>query len=258
MTTTTTTTTTTATKTATKAATRTAPIYPVILRVLAVEATPLVREGLRIAIGQATGLGWLGATASAQAVRASLPRLRPHVVLLDSTLDPRGEFIRDLVAADTALTVVALLGDRQPVVEYLRTAQQAGAHGLVARAATPANLAAAILRAHSTRWFVDPGLARPAPRALPAPTAPVERIEQRVEPTVSVALSGRQRQILDMIADGMSSVTIAEKLVVSPETVRTHIKQLLRRLGAKDRAHAVARAYQLGVLAAPNGLVQRG
>ena len=220
---------------------------PATLRVLAAEATPLVREGLRIAIGQATGLGWLGATASAHGVRDSLPRLRPDVLLLDSTLDPHGGLIRTLVEANPRLTVVAMLGDRQPADQYLRTARLAGAHGLVARAATPAGLAAAILRAHSTRWFVDPDLDRPAQR--PAPVKPVPALEH--------PLSGRQLQILTMIADGMSSVTIAERLVVSPETVRTHIKQLLRRLEAKDRAHAVARAYQLGVLDAPTGLPQQ-
>lgn len=212
------------------------------LRVLGAVATPLVREGLRIAIGQASGLVWLGATANVHAVRGSLGQLRPQVVLLDNALDPRGELIRSLGAADPTVTVVALLDDRAVVDEYVRIAKAAGAHGVVAASATPARLAAAIRNAHHSRWFVDPELVKI--RIDVRPPVPVP---------AATALSERQRQVLDMIADGMSSVTIAERLMVSPETVRSHIKLLLRRLGAKDRAHAVSRAYQLGVLAAPDG-----
>lgn len=213
------------------------------LRVLAVEATPLVCEGLRSVIEHTAGMRWLGATASPRAVRAGLPQLHPDVVILDSALDPRGDVIRELVGADPALTVVALLDDQQRTAGYLHAARVAGAHGLLRRGTAPAGLVAAIIRAHNSRRFVDPGLvpvngATPAPRPRPA-SGP------------QTVLSVRQRQILDMIAAGMSSPAIAEKLVVSPETVRTHIKQLLRRLDARDRAHAVARAYQLGVLPAP-------
>ncbi|HWC82842.1 MAG TPA: response regulator transcription factor [Pseudonocardiaceae bacterium] len=215
-----------------------APAAPNSLPVLAVQATPLIRDGLRIAIGKTTGLTWTGCTADVHAVRASLPRLRPRVVLLDSALDPDGSLIRELTKADSTLTVVVLLDDRQSVAGYARIAKMAGARGVVAATATPANLVAAILSAHRSPWFVDPDLVR------------VPKFER---PFVSstpgtVALSERQRQILGMIMDGMGSAAIAERLVVSPETVRSHVRLLLRRLGARDRAHAVARAYQLGVV----------
>jgi DNA-binding NarL/FixJ family response regulator len=208
------------------------------LRVLAVEATPLVREGLRKVIEQAAGLRWLGATGSPHAVRGGLPRLHPNVVVLDSALDPRGGLIHDLVTANAELTVVALLNDHHRTATYLRIAQSAGAHGLVRRSTAPETLVAAILRAHYTRWFVDPDL-------VPVPGTPPEH---RPIDSTDTLLSARQRQVLDLIAAGLNSQGIAEKLVVSPETVRTHIKQLLRRLEARDRAHAVSRAYQLGVL----------
>lgn len=209
------------------------------LRVVALEATPLVREGLRLVIQQAGGLVWLGATGSPHAVRGGLPRLRPDVAILDSALDPRAGLIRDLADADPTLTVVALLNDPQRTADYMRTARVAGAHGLVRRGTAPANLVAAIVRARSTRWFVDPSL-------IPANGLPAR---PRPSGGPNDLLSVRQRQVLDMIAGGMSSPDIAAKLVVSQETVRTHTKQLLRRLGATGRAHAVARAYQLGLLA---------
>jgi DNA-binding NarL/FixJ family response regulator len=61
-------------------------------------------------------------------------------------------------------------------------------------------------------------------------------------------LSPRQREVLELLAAGMTSAAIAERLVVSVETVRTHVKGLLRRLGAKDRTHAISLAYQRGLL----------
>jgi DNA-binding NarL/FixJ family response regulator len=69
-----------------------------------------------------------------------------------------------------------------------------------------------------------------------------------VETEHRMPLSDRQRQILRLIAQGRRNGDIAESLFVSVETVRTHVKEILRRLGAHDRAHAVARGYEAGLL----------
>jgi DNA-binding NarL/FixJ family response regulator len=206
------------------------------LRVVAIDETPLVRVGLRLVIEQQAGLHWLGATDSHTALRTGLPRLRPHVVLVDGAVDPDGCLVRDLIDGDSALTVVALLHDHQRSAASLRAIRLAGAHGLVRREAPPADLVRAIVAAHANRWFVDPGLAEPD-----------NREREPVEPL----LTPRQQQILGMIANGMTESAITEQLVVSQDTVRSHIKHLRRRLGARDRAHAIARAYCLGVLPMP-------
>lgn len=207
------------------------------LRVVAIDETPLVRVGLRLVIEQQRGLLWLGATDSGTALRTGLSRLRPHVVLVDGAADPHGALVRDLIAANPALTVVALLHDHQRSAASLREIRLAGAHGLVRREAAPADLVRAIGSAHTNRWFVDPGLAEPDRHP------PCEDVRQLLTP--------RQHEILRMIANGMTETAITEQLVVSQDTVRSHIKHLRRRLGARDRAHAIARAYSLGVLPGP-------
>lgn len=209
------------------------------LRVVAVDATPLVRAGLRTVIEHAAGLHWLGAVEHPQTMLAALTKVRPHIVILDSAVDPLGTLIRDLIATAPAPTVVALFDEHHRSAAHLRTARVAGAHGMVRHDATPTRLVTAIRHAHATGRFVDPDL-------VPAD-------EPRQRPASAPLLTSRQREVLDMIAEGMSEGAIAARLVVSQDTVRSHIKHLRQRLGAKDRAHAVARGYHLGVLPAPVG-----
>lgn len=207
------------------------------VRVAAVDAIPLVREGLRMVIDQAAGLHWLGATRNPQAMRDRVRELRPHVVIVDSAVDPRGELVRDLVAADAGIAVLTLFRDQHCTPASVRAAQSAGARGLLRWDTDPAALVAAIRSARTSRRFVDPGLAP----LTSAPTQPEPAPDSQL-------LTARQSQVLTMIAEGLSERDIADTLLVSHDTVRTHIKQMRQRLGARDRAHAVARGYLLGLL----------
>ncbi|MEV8442429.1 response regulator transcription factor [Actinosynnema sp. NPDC051121] len=203
---------------------------PPALGVVAVEGNPLVREGLRDVLRRA-GLRWIGAT--------STPRV-PHdvrvdVVLVDSALDPNAALIRTLVRGRSTPTVLALVDDVRPTSDFPRVAEAAGAHGLVSLRAEPVALVTAILRAHHARRS---SARTPAP-ATPDATRP------------PAALSPRQLQVLTLIADGLTAPDIAGALAVGTETVRTHIKGLLQKLGAKDRTHAVSIAYRTGVLPPP-------
>ncbi|AHH98797.1 response regulator transcription factor [Kutzneria viridogrisea] len=210
-----------------------------ILRVLAIDATPLVRVGLRIVIEQAAGLEWLGATDNPNELRRGLSTLLPHIVIVDGAVDPYGHLVRDLVGENPRLTVVALLHDHQRTDVWLRTVRDAGAHGVVRRDAAPSSLVTAVVSAYTTRRFIDPGL----------------RVAGHRGPdNADTLLTPRQHEILRMIASGIREATIAEKLFVSPATVRTHIKQLRGRLGARDRAHAIARAFSLGLLPLPTNV----
>jgi len=212
------------------------PVTPV--RVLAVDATPLVRHGLRTVIQHATGLQWLGAVDRPEAIQAALRTARPHVVIVGSTVDLVDGLVRDLAAAEPVPTVIALLDEHHRSPDHVRAARIAGAHGVVRHDVTPQGLVAAIQQAHTIGRYVDPGLTMIAP-SRPRPAGADE------------LLTKRQREVLELIAHGMNEGAIATRLVVSPDTVRSHIKHLRRRLGARDRAHAVARGYHLGVLPMP-------
>lgn len=202
------------------------------LRVLAVDATPLVRHGLRTVIQQTPGLTWLGAVDRPQAIHAASRTTRPDVVIVGSTVDPDSELIQDFAGP---VTVVALLDEHHRTAEHLRAARIAGAHALVSHDVTPHGLVAAIQQANTFGRYVDPDL---TPVTTPRPRTS----------TADDLLTKRQREVLELIAHGMNEGAIATRLVVSPDTVRSHIKSLRRRLGARDRAHAVARGYHLGVL----------
>ncbi|MER5261890.1 response regulator transcription factor [Actinosynnema sp. NPDC002837] len=217
-------------------------VGPGVVGVAAVVATPLVREGLHAVIRRA-GLRWLGAVATRGEALRCLRHVRPDVVLVDSAVDPSGALIAELAGPGRVPVVLGLLNGERPAPDVVRLGRAAGAHGVVPLGAGPSDLVALILRAHRSR--------RPAL----VPAAPVRARGVTVEalPAGGVArggverLSPRQREVLEMIAAGMTSVEIADALVVSVETVRTHVKGVLRRLGAKDRAHAITLAYRTGL-----------
>ena len=111
----------------------------------------------------------------------------------------------------------------------------AGVHGLVEHSSPPDRIMDAIRRSRAEGHYVDPSLNGLAPGVSGTPAGR--------------PLSRREDEVLRLIADGLSNQDIADALVVSVETVRTHIKSLLRKLSARDRAHAVAVGFRLGLLA---------
>ena len=128
--------------------------------------------------------------------------------------------IRDLQRAQPALGIVALGGslDRHAV----RDALDAGALGYVSRRSTASTLRQAVEAAAEHEPFVDP----------------------EVDSSARGALTKRQREVLQLFADGFSTGQAAHRLGLSEETVRTHAKASLHRLGARDRTHAIAMAMR--------------
>lgn len=216
------------------------------LSVLVVDALPVARHGLRALVDGDPGLRWLGSSGNVRAMSTAVARLCPDVLVLDSMLDPELERVRAIAAAHRRLAIVLLVADGDRTSGFVRGAQALRIHGLIPRAAPPADIRAAVHAAGSGRVYVHPQLVEPV--------APEQRYYGRVasgprhEP--GKILSARQLEVLELIAEGMGTDAIAQSLFVSRETVRTHVKEILRRLGARDRAHAIVRAYRLGVLSA--------
>ncbi|GAB1511206.1 response regulator transcription factor [Actinophytocola sp. KF-1] len=200
------------------------------VHVFALAAHALTGFRLRRAVEAGEGLGWLGTTGSARTAETVIRTVRPDVLVLHNTLDPDASLAEHLTATFPWLAVVVLVEDRSPADRHAN----AGVHAVLPVNAPPAVVAASIRLAHSARES----------HALP-PTAGAQ--------PVSGLLSGRQQQILSLIADGNSYAEVGRQLYISTETVRTHVKQLLRRLNARDRAHAVSLAYQAGLLGGHEG-----
>lgn len=134
--------------------------------------------------------------------------------------------IRAIRMAEPAIGIVAFGAHAQR--HFAQAAVQAGANGYVSTHSAQASLAQAIQQALDQESFSDPAL---PPKGSRGP------------------LTQRQRQILEILADGQSAHFAAETLGLSEETVKTHMKNMLARLGARNRAHAVAIALRRGLIA---------
>jgi DNA-binding NarL/FixJ family response regulator len=207
--------------------------------VLVIDPVPLFRDGLSALIERTPGLRLLGVTANMHSAVAMCERLRPDVVMVDSVLDPRCHLAHLLTSADEACNVLAVVREPLRIQPYVATALTSGMHGLVLRTAEPAQMVDAIRRTHLERRYLDPELA-----------ALATGLGVRHTVTARQPLSRREYQVLQLISDGLENQAIAKQLFVSVETIRTHVKSILRKLHARDRAHAVAVAFRLGVLVA--------
>jgi DNA-binding NarL/FixJ family response regulator len=211
------------------------------LGVLLIDQIPLFCDAVATLLSHSGGLRWLGATLNVQSAVATAERLHPEIVVIDSILDPRGNLGRMLMGACPGLAVLALVRETDRTPAYLAELLGSGAHGVLLRSTEPAQLVEAIRRTHAERRYFDPALST-LTRTTAGNRAPGAR-----QP-----LSRREHQVLALISDGLENQAIATALFVSVETVRTHVKSILRKLHARDRAHAIAIAFHLGVLA-PQG-----
>jgi DNA-binding NarL/FixJ family response regulator len=207
--------------------------------VLVIDPVPLFRDGLSALIERTPGLRLLGVTANLHTAIAMSERLRPDVVMVDSVLDPRCHLAHLLTSTDEACNVLAVVREPLRIQPYVATALTSGMHGLVLRTAESAQMVDAIRRTHLERRYLDPELA-----------ALATGLGVRHTVTARQPLSRREYQVLQLISDGLENQAIAKQLFVSVETIRTHVKSILRKLHARDRAHAVAVAFRLGVLVA--------
>lgn len=202
-----------------------------------VDGVPMFRDGLSTLVSHTNGMHWVGATPDARTAVVMSERLRPDVVITDASADRHCQLAKVLTATSSAPAVVSLVRDEERSARYLSEASEAGVHGVLLRSAEPALLVECIRRAHIERHFLGPAL-----RALRAEAADAPAHSS------TLPLSRREYQVLQLIADGLDNQTIASTLFVSIETIRTHVKGILRKLHARDRAHAISLAYRTGVL----------
>ncbi|WP_231647958.1 response regulator transcription factor [Saccharothrix sp. NRRL B-16348] len=201
------------------------------------DPVPLFREGLAAVVRRTPAMHWLGATGQLHTAVRLHERLRPDVLVVDSALDPQGHLATLLTGNDPSLVVVALVREPHRTAKFVRSALGSGVRGMVPREGGVNDVLQAIARTHTERTYLDPTLAPLAAGFTPTAEAGTRR-----------SLSRREYEVLQLIADGMENQAVANELYVSVETVRTHVKNILRKLRARDRTHAVSLAYQAGLL----------
>lgn len=208
-----------------------------------IDGVPLIREGLTALVNRTPGLRWVGAAETATIGVRMCEKLRPDVVVMDAALDPRGQLGRYLSGS---YAVVLMVDDPHLTTHYVTNAITGGVRGVIRRNAQPAQLVQAIHAVHTDGRYMDRALAA----SIEAPLARPRRPNGAHQP-----LSQREHEVLRLIADGLENQAIANLLFVSVETVRTHVKSILRKLASRDRTHAVAVAFRSGVLTVHDGAV---
>ncbi|MFF5303200.1 MULTISPECIES: response regulator transcription factor [unclassified Streptomyces] len=216
------------------------------IRVLLADDQTLIRAGFRVLVDGAPDLEVVGeATTGREAVELA-GSTRADVILMDIRMpDLDGIEATRLITADEDLAGVrVLILTTFELDENVLRALHAGASGFLSKSVEPADLQEAVrvvargealLSPKATRGLIARFLSQPNPGPLPSPV----QLD---------ALTEREREIMALVAAGLSNDEIGERLYVSPLTAKTHINRAMMKLGARDRAQLVVLAYRSGLV----------
>lgn len=220
------------------------------IRVLLADDQALLRSAFRVLVDSEPDMEVVGeASDGAEAARLAAER-RADVVLMDIRMPGTdGLAATRLISADPALTHVrVVILTTFEVDDYVVQSLRAGASGFLGKGSEPDELLSAIriaaggealLSPAATKGLIARFLAQDGTAGEDRDPARAERLE---------TLTGREREVLVQVAGGLSNDEIAERLVVSPLTVKTHVNRAMAKLGARDRAQLVVIAYESGLV----------
>ena len=214
------------------------------IRVLLVDDQPLLRTGFRLILQTEPDIEVVGEAADGEVALAQTRALRPNVVLMDIRM-PRMDGVeatRRLGELDAPPRVLVLT--TYDLDEYVVESLRAGASGFLLKDVPADDRVDAVRVVHRGEAVVAPRITRRLldrfARQLPATTT--------APPTPLPTLTEREHQVLLLVARGLSNAEIAAELVLSETTVKTHVSNVLMKLGLRDRVQAVVLAYERGLV----------
>jgi len=211
------------------------------IRVLIADDQRVVREGLTMVLGLLDDVEVVGAVSDGNEAVASAADLDPDVVLMDLRM-PRCDGVEATQLLherqpQTKVVVLTTYADDQSVLDALR----AGARGYLTKDAGGTEIRQALHDVLQDNVAIDPAVTHHLIDAITLPT------EKRPPSETLDGLTPREAEVLSLIAAGLSNTEIAERLVVSEGTVKSHVNRIFAKIDARDRAQAVAYAYQHGL-----------
>jgi DNA-binding NarL/FixJ family response regulator len=212
------------------------------VRVLLVDDDDLMRAGIRAVLSSDETIDVVGAAADGRAAVEQAIAFRPDVVLMDVRMPGLDGIAatRELLAVSPDVRVVILTTFEQD--DYVFGALSAGASGFLLKRTRPEELIVAIHTIAAGDSLLSPSVTRTVIQRMAQQPAPDASSEARLD-----ELTPREREVLELIARGLSNSQIAGALVVEESTVKTHVRHILRKLRLRDRVHAVIFAYESGL-----------
>jgi DNA-binding NarL/FixJ family response regulator len=206
------------------------------LRLVLIEDHQALREGLELLLDR-QGCQVVGTAGDATQGRTLIERLKPDVSLVDIRLgeDSGISLTAELIDADPDRRIVLYTGSSD--IDLLISGLDSGARGYALKEGTPSELNTALTTVAEGGTYVDP-------RLHPA------LLSRRATQTQK-SLSKREREIMDLLAQGLTGEQVAERLFLSPETIKTHIRNAMSKLEANTRVHAIAIALREGFISPP-------
>jgi DNA-binding NarL/FixJ family response regulator len=213
-----------------------------MIRVVLADDQELVRAGFRVLIESAPDVEVVGEASEGEGAVRVVAQERPDVVLMDVRMPGMNGIeatrrIREVEGSGPRVLILTTFD----LDEYVHQALRAGASGFLLKDSSPKDLLDAIRIIHAGDSLLAPSITRRL----------IEEFTQRPAPTLNSgaldSLTEREREVLRLVAAGMSNTEIADRLVVSPATSKTHVSRILTKLGARDRAQLVMIAYETGL-----------
>ena len=213
------------------------------VRVLLVDDDDLMRAGLKAVLSSDERVRVVGEAGSGREAVERVRALRPDLVLMDVRMPDLDGIAatREITAASTDAKVVILTTFEQD--DYIFGALNAGASGFLLKRSGPEDLLAAIHTVAAGDSLLSPSVTRTV----------IDRMARQPTPEVGPSqlldsLTPREREVLVLLARGLSNSEIASELVIEESTVKTHVKRILMKLRLRDRVQAVVFAYESGVI----------
>jgi len=215
------------------------------IRVAVADDQAIIRSGLRVQISLAPDLEFVGEASNGEQAVAVARQQRPDVLLMDVRMPVLDgiDATRRIAGEEATRAVRVIVLTTFDLDDYVYSALRAGASGFLLKDTSPEQLLAAIRVVADGGALLDPQVTRRLIAefaARPTPTTPTRRIAE--------LLTAREIEVLGLVGHGLTNTEIAERLVISIFTAKTHVSRILTKLGLRDRSQLVIAAYEYGLV----------